>query len=83
MKLSGKKSNITNVIKQIVAENLGTMPENITNNTTMNYYATMAVIYDLHHKYPKVHFPEDKFDKYCKFITLRDYVRAHVQGRSK
>lgn len=77
------KTQATIIVKQIVAKVLNIELSAITNNTELNYFDAMAATYDLHHAYPHVLFPEDKFDKYCRVGTLRNYVCARLKTKSK
>lgn len=85
MKLAKKnkqiKSNATIIVRQIVAKVLDVQPTEITNKTELSYFDAMAATFDLHHVYPYISFPEDKFDKYCRVGTLRKYVNANSKSR--
>ncbi len=70
--------NITQVIKNVVAAELGVKVTDVNNHTDLDYFAAMNTTFDLQHRYPDISFPEDKFDKYCRVGTLRNYVVSRL-----
>ena len=76
-------NNVTQTVRGFVAKELGVKPADVHNNTRLDYFAAMAIIFDLQHKYPTVCFPENKFDEYCCFGTLRKHVVSGLKTKKR
>ena len=50
--------NITQVIKTVVAAELGVKVTDVNNHTDLDYFAAMNTTFDLQHRYPDISFPE-------------------------
>ena len=74
------KSHATMTVRQVVANVLNVKPTEITNKTKLSYFDAMAATFDLHHVYPYICFPEDKFDRYCRVDRLGRYVCTHLMN---
>ena len=68
------RNDITKDVNDVVADALAVESEKVNDKTRLGYFDAMAVTFDLHKKYPDIKFPEDKFDKFCRVSTLRNYI---------